>query len=186
MGRPKGTDSAFQAAYSFVKANPHTRVIEVVRATGVSDRVVRKARQKLREEGYIRPYAANPIRPIDRTKLNAPEPRTFSDSPMTAEELHKEISQKIRAARNSDEFRPLAESLLKMLPKPETSDDLLGAGDPLTDEEMVERGSLMLRALGPDASLRAVELARVDLSEGIQSSSPDEPKEPDVHHPDPV
>lgn len=158
-GRPKGTDTAFQKAYDFILLNPYTTRIECARATQVDPRTISSARAQLRKEGKLPNYRSTTLVP-DRANLLEGPIVPLSDEMMSPEELMKLLSQKLRGARKIEEVKPLAEALLKMLPKPEQSDETLGPGPPLDEEERIERVGLILRAVGPELAARAVEWAR--------------------------
>lgn len=179
MGRP---DTPKGLAYDFIKANPKTSLEEVARALGVSQATVSRARRKLVKEGVLTKWSKTAHR-LGQKRSTMHDPTIASDEPMTAEQLHRVLSKAAREAQDGAELRPIAAELIKLLPKPEASEDTVGPGVPLDMSEMIERGGLMLRALGADNSLKAIEWARNITAEGMGL---DGPKEPSANHPEAV
>jgi hypothetical protein len=153
--------------YQFIRNNPAMTIPEITRAIQVSQPIITAVRNRLRREGFL-PDLKQKVVEVDRERMAE---RTFSSPPtdrppieisdhlMGPDELAKILSKKLRGAKKIDEIKPLAEALIKMMPKSETSEEI-GPGPPAEDDERIQRLGYALRAVGPDLSGRALEWAR--------------------------
>lgn len=195
MTKVAGNQTKFDMTYQFIRNNPAMTIPEITRAIQVSQPIITAVRNRLRREGFL-PDLKQKVKEVDRERMaertfSAPPtdkpPVEISDHLMGPDELAQILSKKLRGAKKIDEIKPLAEALIKMMPKAETSEEI-GPGPPMEEQEKIERLGYQLRALGPDLSGQALAWASNNpiAEPSGDTEVSDAPKEPIADHPDAV
>lgn len=174
--------SATLVAREFILRNPTISNEAAVKATGLSERIISKARKELRSLGFAHPLPSDhrsndtpsieePTRlPADPDKLATQgmaqlmemvdeETKRQDATELEPPEMRKILARIARAPNSPPQVRIAAVTAKTKLDAETADRHSLGPGPPLTREDAIVRLALLLEACGPDIAAEAMERA---------------------------
>jgi DNA-binding Lrp family transcriptional regulator len=163
MGRSNILNKAIRA---YLLADSAASIDEIVEKTGASKRTVQYIRAELRKSGLLEPSRRESIplevTNIEETIVNLPNPDFISPEMLSDDEIRNKLLRQVQMTafdpKVSAQTRLDAAQVWVKL-RDISREKELGPGNPLTEEDVVDRLIRIMKACGPGPVIKALERA---------------------------